>query len=137
ERAGNGGVGMPCGVMGQRAVLLGRAAHALFLDTRTQEAELVPFDPATLGMTLLVIDTRVKHALAGSPYAERRQACERAAAALGVPALRDATVADLEAARTSGRLDDVTFRRARHVGTENPRVLDAADLLRRGGPAPI
>jgi len=123
--------------MDQMAVLLGRAAHALFLDTRTQEAELVPFDPATLGMTLLVIDTRVKHALAGSPYAERRQACERAAAALGVPALRDATLADLEAAAADGRLDEVTFGRARHVVTENGRVLEVVAALRAGDLGPV
>ena len=137
QRAENEVVGMPCGIMDQMAVLLGRAAHALFLDTRTQEAELVPFDPATLGMTLLVIDTRVKHALAGSPYAERRQACERAAAALGVPALRDATLADLEAAAADGRLDEVTFRRARHVVTENGRVLEVVAALRAGDLGPV
>ncbi|HMC80379.1 MAG TPA: galactokinase [Acidimicrobiia bacterium] len=137
QRAENEVVGMPCGIMDQMAVLLGRAAHALFLDTRTQEAELVPFDPATLGMTLLVIDTRVKHALAGSPYAERRQACERAAAALGVPALRDATLADLEAAAADGRLDEVTFGRARHVVTENGRVLEVVAALRAGDLGPV
>jgi galactokinase len=137
QRAETEVVGMPCGLMDQMAVLCGRAGHALFFDARTMETEQVPFDPAAAGLTLLVIDTRVKHALAGSPYAERRRACERAAAALGVPALRDATLADLEAARTSGRLDDVTFRRARHVVTENARVLEVADLLRGGEPAAI
>jgi galactokinase len=132
QRAENEVVGMPCGIMDQMAVLLGRAGHAVFLDTRTRETDLVPFDPAAEGLTLLVIDTRVKHALVGSPYAERRQACERAAAALGVPALRDATIDDLEAALDSGDLDEVTFRRARHVVTENDRVLEVVGLLRRG-----
>jgi len=137
QRAENEVVGMPCGIMDQMAVLLGRAGHAVFLDTRTLESELVPFDPAALGLTLLVIDTRVKHALVGSPYAERRRACERAAAALGVPALRDATLADLEAARADGRLDEVTFRRARHVVTENDRVLEAVAALRAGNLEPV
>jgi galactokinase len=132
QRAENEVVGMPCGIMDQMAVLLGRAGHALFLDTRTRGTDLVPFDPAAAGLTLLVVDTRVKHALVGSPYAERRRACERAAAALGVPALRDATVDDLEAALDAGDLDEVTFRRARHVVTENDRVLEVVDLLRRG-----
>ena len=59
------------------AVLCARAGHALFFDTRSRETELVPFDPASRGLALLVIDTRVKHTLAGSPYAERRRACER------------------------------------------------------------
>jgi galactokinase len=132
QRAENEVVGMPCGIMDQMAVLLGRAGHAVFLDTRTRATDLVPFDPAAAGLTLLVIDTRVKHTLVGSPYGERRQACERATAALGVPALRDATIDDLEAALDSGDLDEVTFRRARHVVTENDRVLEVVDLLRRG-----
>jgi galactokinase len=137
QRAENEVVGMPCGIMDQMAVLLGRAGHAVFLDTRTRDSDLVPFDPAAAGLTLLVIDTRVKHALVGSPYAERRRACERAAAALGVPALRDATIGDLETALYSGDLDEVTFRRARHVVTENDRVLEVVDLLRRGELAAI
>ena len=132
QRAETEVVGMPCGIMDQMAVLLARPGHAVFLDTRTRATELVPFDPAAAGLTLLVIDTRVKHALVGSPYAERRRSCEQAAAALGVPALRDATLDDIEAARASGVLDDVTFRRARHVVTENDRVLTAVGLLRRG-----
>jgi len=137
QRAENEVVGMPCGIMDQMAVLLGRAGHALFLDTRSQRTELVPFDPAALGLTLLVIDTRVKHALAGSPYAERRRACERAAEVLGVPALRDVTLADLEAAAADGRLDEVTFRRARHVVTENDRVLKVVAALRTGDLGPV
>jgi galactokinase len=104
----------------------------LFFDTRTLATEQVPFDPDAAGLSLLVIDTRVKHTLAGSPYAERRRACERAAAALGVPALRDVTIDDLHAALAAGRLDDMTFRRARHVVTENARVLEVVALLRRG-----
>jgi galactokinase len=137
QRAETEVVGMPCGLMDQMAVLCGRAGHALFFDTRTMATEQVPFDPAAAGLTLLVIDTRVKHTLADSPYAERRRACERAAAALGVPALRDATLDGLETARAAGTLDDVTFRRARHVVTENARVLEVVDLLRRGEPAAI
>jgi galactokinase len=137
QRAENEVVGMPCGIMDQMAVLLGRAGHALFLDTRSQHTELVPFDPAALGLTLLVLDTRVKHTLAGSPYAERRRACERAAEALGVPALRDVTLDDLEAAAADGRLDEVTFRRARHVVTENDRVLEVVAALRTGDLGPV
>jgi galactokinase len=137
QRAETEVVGMPCGLMDQMAVLCGRGGHALFFDTRTLATEQVPFDPAVAGLTLLVIDTRVKHTLAGSPYAERRRACERAAAILGVPALRDVTLDDLEAALAGGLLDDVTFRRARHVVTENARVLEVVALLRRGEVAAI
>ena len=132
QRAETQVVGMPCGIMDQMAVLLGRAGHALFLDTRSRATELVPFDPAANGLTLLVVDTRVKHALVGSPYAERRRACERAAATLGVAALRDVTVDELAAAGAAGKLDEVTFRRARHVVTENARVLDTVVSLRAG-----
>ena len=132
QRAETEVVGMPCGIMDQMAVLLGRAGHALFLDTRSRETELVPFDPAGRGLTLLVIDTRVKHTLVGSPYAERRRSCERAAETLGVRALRDVTLDDLEEARSSGKLDEVTFRRARHVVTENDRVLNVVEALRAG-----
>jgi galactokinase len=132
QRAETEVVGMPCGLMDQMVVLSGRAGHALFFDTRTLETEQIPFDPGAAGLALLVIDTRVKHTLAGSPYGERRAACERAAAALGVAALRDAAPADVEKAAADGRLDDVTFRRARHVVTENARVLEVADLLRSG-----
>jgi galactokinase len=137
QRAETEVVGMPCGLMDQMAVLCGRAGHALFFDTRTMETQQVPFDPAAAGLTLLVIDTRVKHTLTGSPYAERRRACERAAATLGVPALRDVTMADLEAAQAAGRLDEETFRRARHVVTENARVLEVVALLRQGKVAAI
>jgi galactokinase len=132
QRAETEVVGMPCGIMDQMAVLLGRAGHALFLDTRSRETELVPFDPAGRGLTLLVIDTRVKHALVGSPYAERRRSCERAAETLGVRALRDVTLDDLEEARSGGKLDEVTFRRARHVVTENERVQNVVEALRAG-----
>ena len=137
QRAENEVVGMPCGIMDQMAVLLGRAGHALFLDTRSRETELVPFDPAANGLTLLVIDTRVKHTLVGSPYAERRQACDRAVTALGVAALRDVTLDDVAAAAAAGKLDEVTFRRARHVVTENARVLEVVELLRDGRVAAI
>jgi galactokinase len=132
QRAETEVVGMPCGLMDQMAVLCGRAGHALFFDTRTMETEAIPFDPAAAGLTLLVIDTRVKHTLADSPYAQRRRACEQAAATLGVPALRDASLDDLEAAAADGQLDPVTFRRARHVVTENARVLEVVGLLRKG-----
>ncbi|WP_425595182.1 galactokinase, partial [Propioniciclava sinopodophylli] len=77
----------------------------------------------------------VSHAHADGGYASRRTACEAGARILGVPMLRDVTVADLDRARTL--LDDVTFRRVRHVVTENQRVLDTVRLLRHEGPSAI
>jgi galactokinase len=124
-------VGMPCGIMDQMAVLLGRAGHALFIDTRSLAAELVPLPP---GLDLVVIDTRVARRLAAAPYAERRQACEAAAALLGVAALRDVSLPELEAA--ADRLGPVRFRRARHVVTENARVLALVAALAAGDPPP-
>jgi galactokinase len=131
QRAENDFVGVPCGIMDQSASLLCTDAHALFLDTRTGATEQVPLDLADAGLALLVVDTRAPHRLADGEYASRRRDCERAAAALGVPYLRDITAADLDAALT--RLDDGTVRRRlRHVVTENERVLEVVDLLRDG-----
>ncbi|MBP2368082.1 galactokinase [Pseudonocardia parietis] len=124
RRAENEFVGAPTGGMDQMASVHGRAGRLVFLDTRDDTVELVPFDLAAHGLELLVIDTRAPHAHAGGEYGARRADCERAAAALGVPALRDAVLADVE------RLpDDRIRRRARHVVTENERVLEVVRLL--------
>jgi galactokinase len=131
QRAENDYVGVPCGIMDQSAVTLCRADHALFLDCRTLAVDHVRLDLAAAGLALLVIDTRAPHRLVSGEYAARRAACERAAATLGVPALRDVSTEDLDAAL--GRLaDDVARRRVRHVVTENQRVLDTVALLRAG-----
>jgi galactokinase len=91
------------------------------------------FDAA--GLELLVIDTTVKHSHATGGYGERRASCELGAQLMGVPSLRDLGVDDLDRARTV--LDDVTFRRVRHVVTENQRVLDTVRTLRERGPGAI
>jgi galactokinase len=135
QRAENDVVGVPCGIMDQMAALACTAAHVLLLDCRSLEADQVPFAPADAGLALLVVDTRVSHALADGGYAERRAACERAARVLGVRALRDATQADLDAAHD--RLGEGPYRRARHVVGENARVLAVVELLRRGRPDTI
>jgi len=135
QRAENDVVGVPCGIMDQMAALACRAAHALLLDCRSLEADQVPFAPADAGLALLVVDTRVSHALADGAYAERRAACEQAARVLGVRSLRDATQADLDAAHD--RLGESGYRRARHVVGENARVLEVAALLRAGRPEAI
>jgi galactokinase len=129
RRAENDFAGVPTGIMDQIASLLGQAGHALLLDCRAGTAEPVPFDPAAAGLTLLVIDTGVRHALGDGRYAERRRACEQGASALGVRSLRDVTE-DGELAR----LDDPALRRiCGHVLAEHRRVLRAAELLRAGG----
>jgi galactokinase len=135
QRAENVAVGAPTGIMDQSASLLGEADHSVFLDCRTLESELVPLGLAEAGLAILVIDTGVKHSHATGGYGERRAACERGAAALGFSSLRDATVDDLP--RAHELLDDVTFRRIRHVITENQRVLDTVAVLKAQGASAI
>ncbi|MEU5913174.1 galactokinase [Micromonospora sp. NPDC047527] len=131
QRAENVYVGAPTGIMDQSAVIRCRAGHALFLDCRDESVEHIPFDLDATGLAVLVIDSRAPHRHADGEYAARRRSCEAAAKALGVPALRDVAVDQLDTALA--RLDDeVTRRRVRHVVTEDQRVLDTVALLRAG-----
>jgi len=132
RRAENDFVGVPSGIMDQSASLLCEAGHALLLDCGTLEISQVPFDPVAAGAELLIIDTRAEHAHAGGDYARRRAECEEAARQLGVPFLGCLTDAD-----EAGRLTDPALRgRARHVITDNARVLAAVDLLRSAAADP-
>ncbi|MGW6701103.1 galactokinase [Nocardia sp. NPDC055049] len=131
--AENSFAGVPTGLLDQSASILCTEGHALFLDIRaftaseSTAAEQIPFDLATAGLALIVADTGHPHDLADGGYAERRAQCEAAAAALKLSALRDATSEDLPHLR-----DRVLRRRARHVVTENARVLAVVDRLRAG-----
>jgi galactokinase len=117
--------GVPCGIMDQVTSVLAQEGHALLLDCRSRDITPVGLtDPA---VTVLVINTHVRHKLADGEYAKRRSECETAARALQVPFLRDATEAMLK--RAKKRLDSVVFRRARHVLTENERTLQAARAI--------
>ncbi|TXK19281.1 galactokinase [Homoserinibacter sp. GY 40078] len=133
--AENEAVGAPTGIMDQMASLLGRDDAAVFIDCRSQEADAVDLGLAGAGLAILVIDTQVEHAHATGGYRDRRASCEAGAAALGVASLRDVEVADL--VRAKELLDDVTFRRVRHVVTENQRVLDTVATLTAAGPLEI
>lgn len=129
--AENDFVGAPTGIMDQMASLHGQDGHVLFLDTRSLVVEPVPFDLASRGLALLVVDSRAPHSLVDGEYAERRASCEAGAADLGVPALRDVPADGL--AETLARLDDpVVARRVRHVVTEDERVLAVVGALRSG-----
>ncbi|RAY15450.1 galactokinase [Actinomadura craniellae] len=132
RRAEHEFAGVPCGIMDQSAALLCSAGHALLLDCRSGLSAQVPLD--LTGLDLLVVDTGVRHALAGGEYAARRAECARAAAALGVAALRDVT--DLGAA-LGALTDPVLRRRVQHVVTENHRVEATAGLLRAGAAAEL
>jgi len=127
QRAENEGVGVQSGLMDQFASTGARQGTALLLDCRDDAAEHVPIDP---GLVVLVIDSGVPRELSASAYNDRRQECARAAHALGAPSLREVDVATLE--RVWDDLDDVARRRARHVVTENARVLATARALRTG-----
>jgi galactokinase len=125
QRAEHEFAGVPCGIMDQFTSALARANHLLQLDCRSRDTELVPMvDPS---VAVLIINTNVRHELASGQYSQRRAQCEAAAKALGVPALRDATMAMLRQAED--QLDPVVFRRARHVITEIERTLAAAKAI--------
>ena len=128
-------VGAPTGIMDQTASLLGAADAAVFLDCRSLDAEVVPLGFEADGLSLLVIDTHVAHAHASGGYADRRASCEAGARSLGVDSLRDLGVDDL--ARAEELLDEETFRRVRHVVTENRRVQETVRTLRGLGPGAI
>jgi galactokinase len=135
QLAENRMVGAPTGIMDQSASLLGEVGHAVFLDCRSGESRLVPLDLEGAGLELMVIDTRVSHSHSTGGYAARRRSCELGAELMGVPALRDLSVKDL--AEAAGVLDEETFRRVRHIVTENARVEDAVQVLTSKGPAQL
>jgi galactokinase len=126
QRAENEFVGVQSGIMDQYASLLCEEGSALLVDCRSLEAQNVPLDLEEVNLTLLVCDTRVERGLADTGYNHRRAACERAARTLGVKQLRDAGEADL------WQLSGEELMRARHIVTENARVLEAAEALRVG-----
>ncbi|MZG00784.1 galactokinase [Streptomyces sp. SID5614] len=142
RRAENDFVGVPCGIMDQMASACCTEGHALHLDTRDLSLRQVPFDLASQGLTLLVVDTRVKHALGDGAYAERRAGCEEGARLLGIPMLRDLPYENLASALSAladAGADESVIRYVRHVVGDNRRVeqvialLDAGDV-RAAGP---
>ncbi len=126
QRAESGYVGMPCGIMDQMVSSLGTPGQALFLDTRSLEHRLLALPQSH---KLAVVHSGVSHRLTDGGYRQRRSECEAAAAALKVASLRDVDVGDLPAI---GALAEPLNRRARHVVTENRRVLDGVAALERG-----
>jgi len=127
QRAENEFVGMRCGIMDQFISSLGKADHALLIDCRSLDYELVPM-PA--GARVVVTDSAIRRGLVDSAYNERRAQCEEGARLMGVKALRDVSVEMFEAYQA--RLPAVTARRCRHVVTEDQRTLDSVEALKRG-----
>lgn len=130
QRAENEFVGVPTGVLDQTAAMCCVAGHVLFLDVRSGRTEHVPFDADRTGLRVLVIDTRVKHALGESGYGDRRRDTERAAHLLGLASLREVELERLPAVLSA--LPDELRPLLRHVVTENARVLDVVTRLRAG-----
>ena len=128
-------IGAPIGIMDQMAASLGSVDAALFLDTRTLGYELVPLPPS---LELVVVDSGVTHAHAGGEYAERRAEVDRAAYILELHTMRDALERDPRATSAAiAMLAPPLDRRARHVVSENKRVLDTVVALRAGDEAAL
>ena len=127
QRAEHVYAGVPCGIMDAFIATRARAGQVLLLDCRSHECVWLPFaDPA---VTVLMINTQVKHQLAHSEYPVRRRECMAAAQALGVASLRDASLRML--AERAAAVDALSVRRARHVISEIARTLQAAECIRQ------
>jgi galactokinase len=127
QRAENDYVGAPTGLLDQLAALFGEARHALLIDFREESVRPVPFDTEAHDVALLLVNSRATHRHAGGEYAARRASCERAAADLRVSSLRE--VQHRGPSVLEAVTDSVAVRRARHILTENQRVLDFAGAL--------
>jgi galactokinase len=135
QLAENRVVGAPTGIMDQSASLLGAPDHGILLDCQSLTTESVALGFAGAGVGLLVIDTRTSHSHADGGYASRRRSCEDGARSMGVGSLRALGEDDLP--RAEALLDGQTYRRVRHIITENQRVLDTVAALRTSGAAAI
>jgi galactokinase len=128
QRAEHEFAGVPCGIMDQFASAMCQADHLMLLDCRTREIAQIPF--INPNVTVLIINTNVKHELSGGEYAERRGQCESAVRKLGVQSLRDLTPIELDSQKS--KLDSIEFRRARHAVTEIARTVEAAANVKAG-----
>jgi galactokinase len=127
RKAENSWVGVSTGIMDQMASAACQAGHALFLDCRSLHYENIPMPD---GVSVVVLDTATRRGNVDSGYNERFQQCQAAARFFGVKALRD--VSPQELTEKGKGLDEVVYRRARHIVTEDQRVLDAIETLRAG-----
>jgi galactokinase len=126
QRCENRFVGAPCGIMDQMAASLADVAVALMLDTRSMQYQRVPLPES---IDVVIVNSGVTHSIAGGEYAIRRKECERATEMLGVKALRDIGLDRLSEVE---KLPDPERKRARHIVTENERVVRFFEALGRG-----
>jgi len=118
---------VPCGLMDQVASMFGQIGEAILFDVKDMQIESLAFNPESSGVGLLVCDTKIRHSLAQGEYAIRRSQCNDASALLGLSSLRDVvSIADLD------ELPEILRKRARHVVTENTRVLSVVGAATSG-----
>jgi galactokinase len=135
QQAENQVVGAPTGIMDQTASMMAQDDAAVLIDCQDLEITVVDLGLSKHDLVVAVIDTQVSHSHAHGGYGSRRTSCEVGAKQLGVASLRELSLSDLP--RAQSQLDDETFRRVRHVITENQRVLDTLFALREGNLAAL
>ena len=128
QRAENEVVGAPTGIMDQTASMLARADGAVLIDCKSLETTQIDLGLDEKDLVVAVIDTQVSHRHSDGGYRSRREACERGATLMEVESLRELEIAEIPKAQEL--MDDVTFRRVRHIVTENQRVLQAVSALK-------
>jgi len=128
QKAENEWVGVNCGIMDQMASAACKEGHALFLDCRSLEIQHAPLPK---GVSIVILDTSTRRGLVGSAYNERRSQCEEAARWFGVKALRDVSVEEFNKSSKNG-LNELAAKRARHIVSENARVLEAVEVMKAG-----
>lgn len=130
QKAENEWVGVNCGIMDQMASAACKEGHALFLDCRSLEIQHAPLPQ---GVSIVILDTSTRRGLVGSAYNERRNQCEEAARWFDVKALRDVSVEEFERKTKEEKgLSEFSLKRARHIVTENTRVLEAVKVMKDG-----
>ncbi|MBI3162037.1 MAG: galactokinase, partial [Chloroflexi bacterium] len=122
-------VGVHCGIMDQMASAASKEGHALFLDCRTLEYQHIPLPQ---NVSIVILDTSTRRGLVDSAYNERRSQCEEAARRFGVKALRDVNMGEFVKWVAEKKANDTVTRRARHIVTENARVLEAVEVMKHG-----
>jgi len=130
KKAENEWVGVNCGIMDQMASAACKAGHALFLDCRSLEIQHAPLPQR---VSVVILDTSTRRGLVESAYNERRSQCEEAAHWFGVTALRDVSIDEFNLkTKAQAGLSDIAKKRARHIITENARVLEAMEAMHNG-----
>ena len=138
QKAENEWVGVNCGIMDQMASAASRKGHALFLDCRSLEYQ---FAPLPENISVVILDTSTRRGLVDSAYNERRSQCEEAARWFGAKALRDVSMEEFEGKlalspaegwKVESGISKIVMKRARHIVTENARVLEAVNVMKEG-----